>query len=61
MKFEIFQGKNGQWYWRLKAANSQIVAQSEAYTRKADAARACKSILAAFSVTRKVVQIKVIE
>ena len=44
--FEIFQDEAGQWRWRLKAANGEIVAQSEAYTRKEDAqrgARACRA------------------
>lgn len=44
MRFEIFQGKNGQWFWRLKARNNQIVAQSEGYTRKHGAMRAVEAI-----------------
>lgn len=39
-KFEKFTGKNGQFYWRLKASNGQIVCQSEGYTRKANRDRA---------------------
>ncbi|AEC18363.1 hypothetical protein UMN179_02354 [Gallibacterium anatis UMN179] len=34
MYFEIFKGVNGQWYWRLKAANHEIIAQGEGYTTK---------------------------
>ncbi|MCW9717370.1 MULTISPECIES: YegP family protein [Avibacterium] len=34
MYFEIFKGVNGQWYWRLKAANHEPIAQSEGYTTK---------------------------
>ena len=34
MKFEYFKATNGNWYWRLKAANGEIVAQSEGYTTK---------------------------
>lgn len=45
MRFEIFQGKNGQWYWRLKARNNQIVAQSEGYTRKHGAWRSAVKVL----------------
>ena len=26
MKFEIFEGRNKKWYWRLIAANGKIVA-----------------------------------
>ena len=38
MKYEIYQGKNNQWYWRLKAANGQIIAiGGEGYVNKADA------------------------
>lgn len=33
-KFEIFKGKNGQYYFRLKAANGEIIAFSEGYTTK---------------------------
>lgn len=33
-RYEIFKGKNGQFYWRLVASNGKIVAQSEGYTRK---------------------------
>ena len=37
--YELFKDAGNQWRWRLKAANGEIVAQSEAYTRKADAER----------------------
>lgn len=33
-KFEIFKGKNGNFYFHLKAANGQIIAASEGYTSK---------------------------
>lgn len=33
-KFEIFKGSNGQYYFRLKAENGEIIAQSEGYTSK---------------------------
>lgn len=60
-KFKMGRFVSAGWRFRLRAANNQIVAQSEAYTRKTDAVRACQSVRAAFSVTRKLVQIKVIE
>lgn len=34
MKFEIFKGKDTQFYFRLKASNGEIVCSSEAYTSK---------------------------
>ena len=40
MKIEIFSriGLRGRrWYFRIKAANGEIIAQSEAYTRKESA------------------------
>jgi uncharacterized protein YegP (UPF0339 family) len=35
MIYEIFRGKNKQFYFRLKARNGRIIAQSEGYKRKA--------------------------
>lgn len=37
MTFEIFKGINGQFYFRIKAANGEKVAQSEGYTQKQSA------------------------
>lgn len=40
MKFELFKrwGLRGpRWYWRLKGANGEIVAQSEGYKNRVDA------------------------
>lgn len=31
-RFEVFLGSDGQGYWRLRAANGEIVAHSEGYT-----------------------------
>jgi uncharacterized protein YegP (UPF0339 family) len=36
-RFEVFQGHDGQWYYRLRARNSRVVGPSEGYTRKQDA------------------------
>jgi uncharacterized protein YegP (UPF0339 family) len=33
-KFEIFKGTNGQFYFRLKAENGEIIASSEGYVSK---------------------------
>lgn len=42
--FQVFQDKSGDWRWRLRAANSRVIAQSESYTRKYDAVRAVQAI-----------------
>jgi len=34
MAIEKFKGRNGQYYFRVKAANGQIVLQSEGYTNQ---------------------------
>lgn len=33
-KFEIFKGTNGNYYFRLKASNGEIIAHSEGYSTK---------------------------
>lgn len=42
-EFEVFRGANQGakrfWYWRLRAANGEIVAQSEGYSTERDAQR----------------------
>ena len=44
-RYEVFEGEPNhttgerRFYWRLVAANNEVVAQSEAYTRREDAAR----------------------
>lgn len=40
--FELFRDDTGQWRWRLRAANNEILCQSEAYTRKTSARRSIK-------------------
>lgn len=42
--FEIIRGKNRQYYFRLRAGNSEIVAQSEGYKSKASAIKGIKAI-----------------
>jgi len=40
----------GEWRWRLRAANGQIIATSgEGYTRKADVERAIDTVVHAFT------------
>lgn len=37
MKFEIYKDGDGEWRWRLKASNGEIIADSgEGYKNKAD-------------------------
>lgn len=33
-KFEIFQGKDGKFYFHLKSSNGEIIAQSQGYSSK---------------------------
>ncbi len=43
--FTVFQGKDDQYYWNLKAKNGEILCQSEGYTTKQSAeggVEACK-------------------
>ena len=45
MTFEIFAAADGKWWWRLKAANNEIVAGShQGRTRKRDMVRAVEKL-----------------
>jgi len=44
MAKEIFKGKDGQHYFRIKADNGQIVLQSEGYKTKAGAEKGVESV-----------------
>ncbi len=45
MKFEIFQSeKDGKYYWRLKAANGQVILTSQGYASKASAKNGIESV-----------------
>eukprot|EP00746_Dinoflagellata_sp_MGD_P090241 gnl/MRDRNA2_/MRDRNA2_35619_c0_seq1.p1 gnl/MRDRNA2_/MRDRNA2_35619_c0~~gnl/MRDRNA2_/MRDRNA2_35619_c0_seq1.p1 ORF type:complete len:662 (+),score=159.68 gnl/MRDRNA2_/MRDRNA2_35619_c0_seq1:18-2003(+) len=43
-KFELFVGKDGQFYFRLKASNGRIILASEGYTAKASALNGIRSV-----------------
>ena len=43
-KFEVYQSRDGNYRWRLKAANGEIVATSEGYTTKYSAQRSAESV-----------------
>lgn len=36
MYYEVFKGKGGKHYWRLKGDNHEIIATSEGYSNQAD-------------------------
>src|SRR5689334_10005615 len=42
--FEVYEDDSGEWRWRVKGDNGQIVAASEGYTRKADAERGLRDM-----------------
>ena len=48
MRFELFHRRNllgmKRWYFRIRSSNGQIVAQSEAYSRRVDAMNTVQSI-----------------
>lgn len=43
-KFELYTDKSGQYRFRLKAANGEIIAASEAYKAKASALNGIESV-----------------
>lgn len=45
-KFEIFQDKAGEFRFRLKAANGEVIASSQGYTTKASAQKGIDSVKA---------------
>lgn len=49
---EIYEDAEGQWRYRIKAFNGEIIAASEAYTRQADAVRAVLDLAAVMADVR---------
>lgn len=50
MTFEIYRDRRGEWRWRLKHANGNILAtSSEGYRAKGDAARCIENVKASSS------------
>ncbi|MGL5857277.1 MAG: YegP family protein [Angustibacter sp.] len=43
-KFELYQDKRGEYRWRLKSGNGQIIATGEGYKAKASALGGIKAI-----------------
>jgi uncharacterized protein YegP (UPF0339 family) len=40
---EIYQDQAGEWRWRVKADNGEVVAVGEGYTRREDAERGLRA------------------
>ena len=38
-RYELFKGASGDWRWRLKSGNGEVVASGEGYTTKHGARR----------------------
>ena len=43
-KFEVYESRNGEYRFRLKAANGEIVATGESYPTKAGAHAGCEAV-----------------
>ncbi len=53
-KFQIYRDSAGEWRWRLRAANGQIVASGEGYKTKAGAKRGTDALRRAAKLARVV-------
>ncbi len=42
--YEVFKGKDDNWYWHLKAGNGEIIAVSEGYSSKQMALHGIESV-----------------
>lgn len=56
-KYEIYEDEAGEWRWRLKAANSKIVASGEGYKTQGGAIRGVDANRRA-AIRAKVVTVK---
>jgi uncharacterized protein len=45
-RFEIIEARDGQFYFRLKAANGEVIGRSEMYITKSNASRARDTVIA---------------
>jgi uncharacterized protein YegP (UPF0339 family) len=43
MKYEVYPS-SGQWRWRLRAANNEIIASGESYWNKSDCKKAVELV-----------------
>lgn len=51
-RYEIYQGADGEWRWRLRSSNGQILASGEGYKTKAGALRGSAAVRRAAATTR---------
>ena len=49
MKYEYWKATSGLWYWRLKGANGEKIAQGEGYLRKADCMHVIKLVKGSYA------------
>lgn len=42
---EVFEGKNGEWYYRIKGENGETLAVSEGYASKYNAERGLETLM----------------
>jgi amphi-Trp domain-containing protein len=46
-RFEVYRGRDGDWYWRLRHRNGNVIATGgEGYTRKHNALKGLRSVVA---------------
>ena len=57
MSFEVYKDKAGEWRWRLKSANGQIIATGEGYKDKTVCEDAIASVKKT-ATTAKTVEVK---
>ncbi|WP_232665332.1 YegP family protein [Pseudonocardia sp. TRM90224] len=43
-KFEVYEGKDGKFRFRLKAGNGEVVASGQGYSSKAAAHKGCEAV-----------------
>lgn len=43
-RFEVFQGRDRQWYFALRSANNWIIVQGEGYSTERDAYRGADTV-----------------
>lgn len=51
MKFEMWKDASGQYRWRLKAANGEIIASGEAYKNQSDCEHAVGLVMSTTTQT----------
>jgi len=52
-KLNIFQGRNKEYYWNIKASNGQIIATSgEGFTKKYNCKESVKKLIEAFRLNK---------